>query len=65
MDNMCTYVQVTIWQHKTMQQMQCGSIINFNQKRQEGLQNQTDLYKFAKLSVDFKILHSITNQIPK
>ena len=45
--------------------MQCGSIINFNQKRQEGLQNQTDLYKFAKLSVDFKILHSIMNQIPK
>ena len=65
MNNMCTYVQVTIRQHKTMQEMQCGSIINFNQKGREVLQNQTVLYKFAKLSVDFKILHSIMNQISK
>ena len=48
-----------------MHQVHCGSIITFNQKRWEGIQIQTDLYKFAKLSVDFKILQGIMHQIPK
>lgn len=55
----------SIWQHKTMQQVQKGSIITFNQKRWEGLQIQTDLCKSVILLVDFKALQDIMNQIPK